>query len=397
MNRFTFLVLFLTLLAAFGLAGEVHAAGPGLSGEPFDAPALCPADIYAAAPPDCLPAGPSAYLSQMAAEGMTLPLQPLPASQPSPDLMLTPYLYVSLPQGQTTPIYATLEDALANSGAVQYIEAGALRYLSYIQEAYTDGEKPAAFMLRSGGWVSAVDVGFRARGTNRFQGLVFHRTPDNEFGWVLPINTSIRPRKAPGYQAPEYTNRDRLQYEVIQIYGSQKIGETVWYRIGPDEWVEDRAIGKVSPDLTPPPGISGSRWISINLYEQTLAVYDGGQLVFATLIASGMDPFFTRPGAFQIYKKLETTPMGGTFAADRSDYYYLQDVPFTMYYDQARALHAAYWRARMGYSQSHGCINMTVGDARWLFDWANEGDWVYVWDPSGETPTDPNYYGDGGA
>jgi len=32
-----------------------------------------------------------------------------------------------------------------------------------------------------------------------------------------------------------------------------------------------------------------------------------------------------------------------------------------------------------------------------LFNWANNGDYVYVWDPSGSTPTDPNYYTPGGA
>ena len=80
-----------------------------------------------------------------------------------------------------------------------------------------------------------------------------------------------------------------------------------------------------------------------------------------------------------------------------SNFYYLENVPWTMYFDKARALHGAYWRARMGYPQSHGCVNLTPGDAHWLFDWAKIGDWVYVHDPSGQTPTDPSFYGNGGA
>jgi lipoprotein-anchoring transpeptidase ErfK/SrfK len=120
-------------------------------------------------------------------------------------------------------------------------------------------------------------------------------------------------------------------------------------------------------------------------------------MVFATLIASGIEPFWTKPGVFQIYQKYDSTPMRGSFEADRSDAYYLEDVPWTMYYDKARALHGAYWHNGFGTPRSHGCVNMSVGDARWLYDWAGEGDWVYVWDPSGETPTDPEIYGDGGA
>ena len=89
--------------------------------------------------------------------------------------------------------------------------------------------------------------------------------------------------------------------------------------------------------------------------------------------------------------------MSGAFEGDRSDFYYLEDVPWTIYYDEARALHGAYWRAKMGYPQSHGCVNLTPGDAHLLFNWANVGDWVYFWDPSGETPVDPEAYTQGGA
>jgi lipoprotein-anchoring transpeptidase ErfK/SrfK len=150
-------------------------------------------------------------------------------------------------------------------------------------------------------------------------------------------------------------------------------------------------------NTTPPAGVTNGRWIEVNLYDQTVSVYDNSQLVFATMVATGVEPFYTQPGLFQIYSKKATETMSGAFEPDRSDYYYLQDVPWTMYYDQARALHAAYWRAWFGYEQSHGCVNLSLGDANWLFQWAKEGDWVYVWDPSGQTPTDPDYYGAGGA
>jgi lipoprotein-anchoring transpeptidase ErfK/SrfK len=127
----------------------------------------------------------------------------------------------------------------------------------------------------------------------------------------------------------------------------------------------------------------------VNLAEQTLAVYDDRQLVFAAMVATGVEPFWTRPGLFQIAAKKATETMRNN---DPSDFYYLEDVPWTMYFDESRALHGAYWRTRFGYPQSHGCVNLSVGDAHWLFDWAHEGDWVYVHDPSGQTPTDPSLY-----
>jgi lipoprotein-anchoring transpeptidase ErfK/SrfK len=80
---------------------------------------------------------------------------------------------------------------------------------------------------------------------------------------------------------------------------------------------------------------------------------------------------------------------------DPADFYYLDNVPWTMYFDGARALHGAYWRTRFGYPQSHGCINLSVGDSHWLFNWAVEGDFVYVHDRTGRTPTDPALYNGG--
>jgi lipoprotein-anchoring transpeptidase ErfK/SrfK len=154
----------------------------------------------------------------------------------------------------------------------------------------------------------------------------------------------------------------------------------------------------VVPATQPPEGVDNGRWIEINLEQQSISAYEDNQLVFATLVATGLDNLWTRPGLFQIYEKNETTSMSGDFSGGTGGYYYLADVPWTMYYDQARAIHGAYWRPKQffGYQGSHGCVNLSIGDARWFFDWAHIGDWVYVHDPSGRTPTDEEFaYGAG--
>jgi len=151
----------------------------------------------------------------------------------------------------------------------------------------------------------------------------------------------------------------------------------------------------VNPNTTPPAGVKNGRWIDVDLAEQSLAVYDQGKMVYATVVATGAKPLYTRPGVFPIYKKLELETMQGERGTP--NFYYLENVPWTMYFDKARALHGAYWRARLGYPQSHGCVNLYPGDAHWLFNWAQNGDLVYVHDPTGITPIDPSYYGDGGA
>lgn len=357
---------------------------------------LCLPGIYLDTPVSCSPAGPSAYLTRMAKIGINFPPTPIPAVQPDTSLTYVDVRY-GLVNKRNAPVYASLEDAQKGNrkNRVKRIDAS-FSYISYTDEVVVDGRR--FYMLEPGEWMTANDI-VRIGSVPLFQGLTISRTPDNPFGWILSYLNSgpVETKRTPGYQVEDYTGHILNNHEVVQIYSVEKTGEEEWYMVGPDEWIHQKVVARVIPNTTPPEGVPGDRWIEINLFEQTVAVYDNRELVFATLMASGLEPLWTQPGLFQIYQKHETTPMRGSFEADRSDAYYLEDVPWTMYFDQARALHGAYWRANLGFPQSHGCVNLSVGDSRWIFDWASVGDWVYVWDPSGETPEDPNYYTAGGA
>jgi hypothetical protein len=391
-------VMLILVLAGFGFVAPAEAQEtPRVASlqvaSPQQAVVLCPPGVYTQPPEDCLPLGPSDYLGRLASQGITLPIQPLPAYSPDPALSKVDYFYAMLKADQVTHIYPTLDAALAQDGATDTLGTGLLKYISYSDVSFFYGrEKPDAFMLRSGGWVSSADVAARIRGLPTYQGLLFTRSPSHAFGWIIPLSSKSETKHTPGYQNQDYTGHLFVEYDVVQVFAETTVNGEEWYLVGPDEWIEGRLVGRVQPSSKPPEGVTGGRWIEINLLKQTLAVYENNQLVFATLVATGVDPFWTRPGTFQIFKKLDTTPMSGAFEADRSDYYYLQDVPWTMYFDDARALHAAYWRTRFGFQQSHGCVNLSPGDAHWLYSWGQVGDWVYVYDPSGKTPTDPKYY-----
>lgn len=358
--------------------------------------ALCMPGIYLNEPGDCLLAGPAAYLTEMAAMGLTFPLAPLAYTPIDPALGNVNVRYAEV-RNANAPVFGSVEDAVGykKKNAVQTLN-GQTVYISYTNEQEVSGKK--LYMVGPNLWMTGNDLS-RIGALPRSQGLIFQQTPATAFGWVLSYfapTPQIETKRTPGAEQQDYTGRLLNLYDVVQIFSEVQVGNEQWYLIGPDEWIQQKYVAKVTPNPVPPDGVNNQRWIDINLYEQTLAVYDNRQLVFATIIASGSDPFWTRPGLFKIFSKLETTPMTGSFEADRSDAYYLEDVPWTMYFDEARALHGAYWRAKMGYPQSHGCVNLAVGDARFLFEWAQDGDWVYVWDPSGQTPTDPSLYGSGG-
>ncbi len=393
MKRLLAVIPFLVIFLLIPLS---DASAESESPKPVDDGVLCLPGIYMSAPGNCMSAGPSAYLTSMAEQGFTFPVTPLPVSKPDPALT-----YVNTGYGmvnkRNAPVYGSLEDAVKGKKgqAIRTIDSS-FAYISYIDEQYVDGKR--FYQVEPGQWMTANDI-VRLGSVPLFQGVQLSRTPKNAFGWVLSYLSPgpVETKRTPGYQTQDYTGHILNNQDLVQVYAMQKVGEDEWYMVGPDEWLPDRVVARVLPTTTPPQGVPGNRWIEVNLYEQTLAVYDQGELVFATLIASGLEPFWTRPGLFQIYKKLDTGPMSGSFEADRSDAYYLEDVPWTMYFDDARALHGAYWRANLGFPQSHGCVNLTVGDSHWIYNWAQEGDYVYVWDPSGKTPVDPNTYTQGGA
>jgi len=379
------IVLIFTLLPRSGFAQENITS----TEEPYAGSVLCQPGSFMIYQDYCLPFGPSEVLTEMAVKGITLPLRPSPASKPSPSLndLKINYAKINLEAHEPAKIFPSIDAAVEGSNSSRNIAGGELRYVTYNALTVVNGGNYV--QIDGGEWMRASPIA----GYTTFQGLEFSRTPDNNFGWIV---ADTRPRFSPSYQASE---RDEVltRETVVQIYDIVDADNTQWFMIGLNQWVERLMIRQVAINTEPPEGVIGSRWIEINLYEQTLAVYEENEILFATMIATGVEPYYTQPGVFQIYDKRETDTMSGAFEADRSDYYFLQDVPWTMYFDKARAIHGAYWRAWFGYPQTHGCVNLSVGDSHWVFDWASVGDYVYVWDPTGLTPTDPALYTEGGA
>ncbi|MDX1436500.1 MAG: L,D-transpeptidase [Anaerolineales bacterium] len=388
-RRQLFLAFAVILAAALALlvAGPAQASGEG---EPADGDALCMPEVYAEMAAGCSMLGPAAYIDRVTRMGVELPARPVPASAPSADLVQLDYRYAQV-MSPNAPMYATLDDASGGGKPASRLESG-FDFVSYQEMVEVSGHR--YFLLRSGEWMYGGDLS-RIGAVSPFQGLLIHAPLDRPFGWILQPTES---KRSPGYEnQADYTGHSLNRYDQVQVYGSQEVNDIKWLLIGPDEWIEERFAGVVYSNPTPPEGVTNGRWIEVNLYEQTIMVYEDSRLIYATMMSSGLPGFWTRPGLFQIETKLESTPMRGAFEADRSDFYFLQDVPWTMYFDESRAFHGAYWHNGYGYPRSHGCVNLSPGDARWLFDWADEGDWVYVWDPSGNTPVDPDAYGAGGA
>lgn len=131
------------------------------------------------------------------------------------------------------------------------------------------------------------------------------------------------------------------------------------------------------PEGSPRPAGVGAteQWIDVNLSTQTLTAYEGDSAVMTTLISSGTSSHPTVVGQFRTWLKHETQDMNGYLLGYN---YYLEDVPDVMYFYQDYAIHGAYWHNNFGNPMSHGCVNVNLTDADWLFNWAPMGTFVNV-------------------
>jgi len=113
------------------------------------------------------------------------------------------------------------------------------------------------------------------------------------------------------------------------------------------------------------------RWIDVNLTHQRLSAYEGERLVRTTLVATGLPRTPTPTGRYHIWVKLRYDDMSGAG-------YYLPDVPYVMYFYGGYGLHGADWHTSFGQPMSHGCINLPMSEAEWLFDWVDVGTMVNI-------------------
>ncbi len=114
------------------------------------------------------------------------------------------------------------------------------------------------------------------------------------------------------------------------------------------------------------------RRIEVNLSTQMLTAFEGDVPVYRAPVATGRDGFNTPAGSFAIYYKLPMQTMTGSAGGES---WYVPDIPWVQYVVGGVALHGTYWHDAWGTGvrMSHGCINLNIDDAEWLYEWADVG------------------------
>ncbi len=371
---------------AFGLAVFFSVpnalANEAPDAEPLEPEFLCPRTENLSMPGLCPAQGRGQEEVQLRAFELSLELPELPAVEIgyNPNaLSQSRYARVNA----DTPVYASPESGAAGEEPLRLLGLGINAGFIFVTlDDLVIYEGQEWFQINRGEFVRREDIALTE--ASQFGGVTFEEAIERPFAWMV---ATVNPLKTPGGDI-NYDVRPLRRYDTVQIYNTFNIDGWDWYQVGPNQWIEQRAVS-VLEMYDRPEEVSG-RWIAVNLYEQTLSAYEDDELVYATLISSGLDAWPTNLGVFQIYAQLESDGMTGAFAEDQSDYYYLENVPWTQYFDGAIALHGAYWHDGFGYQRSHGCVNLSPTDAKWIYDWAEKETWVWVFDP--ENPDDPILY-----
>ncbi|MGF3052818.1 L,D-transpeptidase family protein [Microbacterium sp. YY-03] len=118
------------------------------------------------------------------------------------------------------------------------------------------------------------------------------------------------------------------------------------------------------------------RWIEVDVSEQTVYVWENGQTVRVMLTSSGLPPYESARGTFRINSHVVMQDMGCVPGYD----YCTKDVKWVMYYNGDEAFHGTWWHDNFGNKMSHGCMNLSEANAKWLWDWTPIGTEVWVHD-----------------
>ena len=192
-----------------------------------------------------------------------------------------------------------------------------------------------------------------------FRGEILEPDAPFDIAWV-----SIRPSKVfarPGGQAVRRLDR----HTVVHVASTRG----AWVELRGGGWMQRAALARPER-VSPPDGVGPhERWLDVDVQRQILVAYEGRTPVFATLVSTGRETKQSKTplGVFQIWVKLDYSDMDDLERTDVDKNYAIQDVPWVQFFRGSYGFHAAFWHDDFGRRRSHGCINLSPSDARYLF------------------------------
>ncbi|MDX9991375.1 MAG: L,D-transpeptidase [Anaerolineales bacterium] len=154
-------------------------------------------------------------------------------------------------------------------------------------------------------------------------------------------------------------------------YGYGSYNEFYWADGAGFKVLSDADVATISPQVDP-----NEKTILLNLQQQTLSCFEANREVFFCRVSSGIlydpasgelsDELATPTGTLLTHWKIISKNMT---AGSESAGYSTPAVPWCTFIQGGVAIHGAHWHNAYGEPRSHGCVNVTPEDAKWIFRW----------------------------
>jgi lipoprotein-anchoring transpeptidase ErfK/SrfK len=270
-----------------------------------------------------------------------------------------PYRYamVTVEEGTFLPMWGSVEALWQHADPERQLSRGDTIALGPTMEQFEGN----SYYITVDNKVVPVRGTISVKNYSEWQGEVLSSATHLPFGWVTP-------NKAPVYDAPKGKKVEDLPRRTrVDVLEEITEGTQRWLRIGEGRFVKADLINEVRKRDRPLETGQHPQWVDVDLGEQVVVAYQNDQPVYATLTSSGREPNHTPRGNYPVWGKASAITMKSQEYDDTP--YYVNRVPWVMFFQAHNALHGAYWHDRFGVVKSHGCANLAPKDARWLFDW----------------------------
>ncbi|MFH1171555.1 MAG: L,D-transpeptidase family protein [bacterium] len=115
------------------------------------------------------------------------------------------------------------------------------------------------------------------------------------------------------------------------------------------------------------------KYVEVRISEQRLYAYENGKVVRTFLVSTGINKYPTPTGTFSILAKVQKKDYEWSYGENHPDNYDIKDVEWNLRFAPSFYLHYAFWHHNFGHRMSHGCVNIDLTNAKWIYEWADVG------------------------
>lgn len=210
-------------------------------------------------------------------------------------------------------------------------------------------------------------------------------SPDGDGGFAIEADEGAIQKVVDGL--PEKVNREPIEEIIITNSRGEHLqvrqeGQDGWEVTNTESTAAEFAAAlengvnrvELESEVVEHPVTESFRRMEVDLSRQMAFAYENEKVVNSWYISSGRPETPTDEGHFEVFAYTRIQNMYG------DDGSVTEDVPWVTWYNGPgdEAFHGAYWHNSFGSVYSHGCVNMRIDDAKWVYDWTTIGTEVWV-------------------